>query len=135
MEEGFKEYNARYNCHLSHFYDWGSMLYDRFYIDHPPDDPFAQAVAHRMRRRVETVSGLDVQFALVVQEYDEAADRPVMLRQDLERSVQCRSKVERARERVADLEERGQPPRLPGLNSGWILSRSGFSHSERQWRC
>jgi alkyldihydroxyacetonephosphate synthase len=32
-------YGARYTAHLSHWYDWGSMLYDRFYVDSPPDDP------------------------------------------------------------------------------------------------
>lgn len=39
IEEGFSEYGARYTAHLSHWYDWGSMLYDRFYIDNPPEDP------------------------------------------------------------------------------------------------
>lgn len=32
-------YGARYTAHLSHWYDWGSMLYDRFYVDTPPEDP------------------------------------------------------------------------------------------------
>ncbi len=32
-------YGARYTAHLSHWYDWGSMLYDRFYVDNPPEDP------------------------------------------------------------------------------------------------
>lgn len=44
VEEQFREYGARYTCHLSHFYDWGTMLYDRFYIDQAPDDP-AEALA------------------------------------------------------------------------------------------
>ena len=33
------QYGARYTAHLSHWYDWGSMLYDRFYVDEPPTDP------------------------------------------------------------------------------------------------
>lgn len=39
IEEEFAEYGARYTAHLSHWYDWGSMLYDRFYVDNPPEDP------------------------------------------------------------------------------------------------
>ena len=74
-----------------------------------------------MRRRVEAVGGLDVQLAVVVQEHDQAADGAVMLGQDLEHPVQRRAKVERARERVADLEQRRQPPRLPGLDGGRIV--------------
>jgi alkyldihydroxyacetonephosphate synthase len=44
VEETFKSYGARYTCHLSHFYEWGTMLYDRFYIEQAPDDP-AEALA------------------------------------------------------------------------------------------
>ncbi|AYF97318.1 FAD-binding oxidoreductase [Protaetiibacter intestinalis] len=39
IEREFREYGARYTAHLSHWYDWGSMLYDRFYVDAPPEDP------------------------------------------------------------------------------------------------
>ncbi|MBI3820385.1 MAG: FAD-binding oxidoreductase [Planctomycetes bacterium] len=36
IENGFKEYGARYTAHFSHWYPWGTMVYDRFYIDSPP---------------------------------------------------------------------------------------------------
>ena len=49
-------------------------------FDDLADDPFAEPVADRMRRRIEAVGGLDVQFAVVVQQRDEAADGAVMLR-------------------------------------------------------
>lgn len=39
VEEKFAEYGARYTAHLSHWFDWGAMIYDRFYIDQAPDDP------------------------------------------------------------------------------------------------
>ena len=39
IEEHFAEYGARYTAHLSHWYDWGAMIYDRFYVDEPPTDP------------------------------------------------------------------------------------------------
>jgi alkyldihydroxyacetonephosphate synthase len=39
IENEFAEYRARYTCHLSHWFPWGSMLYDRFYVDDAPKDP------------------------------------------------------------------------------------------------
>ncbi len=39
IEDEFREYEARYTCHLSHWFPWGTMLYDRFYIHNPPSDP------------------------------------------------------------------------------------------------
>ena len=38
IEEGFKEYGARYTAHFSHWFPWGGMIYDRFYIDNGPED-------------------------------------------------------------------------------------------------
>lgn len=58
VEEQFKEYGARYTCHLSHFYDWGSMLYDRFYIDQAPDDPAEALALHDRLWDVCTAVGL-----------------------------------------------------------------------------
>ncbi len=39
IEEGFSDWGARYTAHFSHWYPWGTMIYDRFYVDEPPDDP------------------------------------------------------------------------------------------------
>ena len=44
IEQEFAEYGARYTAHLSHWYDWGAMIYDRFYVDEPPTDA-AEAMA------------------------------------------------------------------------------------------
>jgi alkyldihydroxyacetonephosphate synthase len=30
---------ARFIAHFSHWYEWGIMIYDRFFVDHPPEDP------------------------------------------------------------------------------------------------
>ena len=30
---------ARYIAHFSHWYEWGCMIYDRFFVDNPPADP------------------------------------------------------------------------------------------------
>lgn len=38
IEEGFKEWNAHYIAHFSHWFPWGVMVYDRFIIDNPPPD-------------------------------------------------------------------------------------------------
>jgi len=46
IEEQFAEYGARYTAHLSHWYDWGAMIYDRFYIDEPPTDPSEAMTLH-----------------------------------------------------------------------------------------
>ena len=58
VEETFKAYGARYTCHLSHWYDWGSMLYDRFYIDRAPDDPGEALDLHDRLWNVCTEVGL-----------------------------------------------------------------------------
>src|SRR5690606_32679459 len=38
VEEGFAHLGAKYTAHLSHWYPWGGMIYDRFYIDNGPDE-------------------------------------------------------------------------------------------------
>ena len=38
VETQFEEWGARYTAHFSHWYPWGTMIYDRFYIDNPPQD-------------------------------------------------------------------------------------------------
>ena len=89
-------------------------------LDHLADDALAEPVADRVRRRVEAVAGLDVQLAVVVQQRHHAAHGAVVLGEDLEHAVQRRPQVERARKRLADLEQRGQPPRLPRVRRGRI---------------
>lgn len=37
VEDNFE--GVRFIAHCSHWYDWGTMLYDRFIMDHPPEDP------------------------------------------------------------------------------------------------
>ncbi len=46
IEEGFAEYGARYTAHFSHWYPWGGMIYDRFYVDDAPDDPDEALALH-----------------------------------------------------------------------------------------
>lgn len=38
IEEGYQEWDAQYMAHFSHWYPWGTMIYDRFYIENPPED-------------------------------------------------------------------------------------------------
>lgn len=38
LESGFKEWDLHYTGHFSHWYPWGAMVYDRFYIENPPTD-------------------------------------------------------------------------------------------------
>ena len=37
VEDNFP--GVRYIAHCSHWYEWGTMIYDRFIMDHPPEDP------------------------------------------------------------------------------------------------
>lgn len=46
IEEGFAKYSARYTAHFSHWYPWGGMIYDRFYVDDAPDDPEEALALH-----------------------------------------------------------------------------------------
>lgn len=39
IEEGFADFGAKYTAHFSHWYPWGGMIYDRFFVEHPPEDP------------------------------------------------------------------------------------------------
>jgi len=39
ISEEFAEWGAVYSAHFSHWYPWGTMIYDRFYIAEPPTDP------------------------------------------------------------------------------------------------
>lgn len=46
IEAGFVEWNARYIAHFSHWFPWGVMIYDRFIIDEPPQDPHEALALH-----------------------------------------------------------------------------------------
>lgn len=43
IETRFRDVGARYTAHFSHWFPWGTMIYDRFYVDEPPTDP-AEAI-------------------------------------------------------------------------------------------
>ncbi len=38
IEKQFSHHKARYTAHFSHWFPWGGMIYDRFYIDNAPED-------------------------------------------------------------------------------------------------
>ena len=42
---------ARFIAHFSHWYEWGCMVYDRFIVDNPPQDP---AEALRLHQAIWT---------------------------------------------------------------------------------
>lgn len=39
IESNFEDEGVRFIAHFSHWYEWGAMMYDRFIIDNPPEDP------------------------------------------------------------------------------------------------
>ncbi|MQA03448.1 MAG: FAD-binding protein [Streptosporangiales bacterium] len=46
VESEFASVGVRYTAHFSHWYPWGGMIYDRFYVDEPPADPDAALDLH-----------------------------------------------------------------------------------------
>lgn len=46
IEKGFARRQARYIAHFSHWFPWGVMVYDRFVIDDPPQDPHEALQLH-----------------------------------------------------------------------------------------
>jgi alkyldihydroxyacetonephosphate synthase len=46
LEAGFKEWGTHYTGHFSHWYPWGAMVYDRFYIENPPQDAREALLLH-----------------------------------------------------------------------------------------
>jgi alkyldihydroxyacetonephosphate synthase len=53
IETGFAEWKVRYIAHFSHWFPWGVMVYDRFIIDEPPQDPHE---ALRLHNRIWTTA-------------------------------------------------------------------------------
>jgi alkyldihydroxyacetonephosphate synthase len=53
IEETYADWNARYIAHFSHWFHWGVMVYDRFIVEEPPDDP---REALRLHNRIWTTA-------------------------------------------------------------------------------
>ncbi|MBX3311439.1 MAG: FAD-binding oxidoreductase [Microbacteriaceae bacterium] len=59
IESEFSEYKVRYTAHFSHWYDWGTMIYDRFYIDQVPEDEVEALRLHERLWNVGTKVSLE----------------------------------------------------------------------------
>ncbi|MFA7108562.1 MAG: FAD-binding oxidoreductase [Sphaerochaetaceae bacterium] len=47
MKEAVLQFEGvRFIAHCSHWYEWGTMLYDRFIMDNPPEDPHEAILLH-----------------------------------------------------------------------------------------
>jgi alkyldihydroxyacetonephosphate synthase len=46
IEDGFRDWGVSYIAHFSHWFPWGVMVYDRFIIDRPPQDPHEALQLH-----------------------------------------------------------------------------------------
>jgi alkyldihydroxyacetonephosphate synthase len=46
LEEGFAGHRLYYYAHFSHWFPWGVMVYDRFVIEQPPEDPDEALLLH-----------------------------------------------------------------------------------------
>ena len=79
-------------------------------FDDFPDDAFAERVLDVVRRAIQAVRRLDVELpAILVHEHDEAARDGVPARQRLEHFLNAGLRVQRARQRLADLQQGREP--------------------------
>lgn len=63
----YAEWDVRYTAHFSHWYPWGGMIYDRFYIDNPPSDP---AEALRLHNEIwDSCSRINLQHTGMLNEH------------------------------------------------------------------
>ena len=46
LEERYAKWELQYIAHLSHWFPWGAMIYDRFIIEKPPWDPQEALALH-----------------------------------------------------------------------------------------
>ena len=46
IEDNYADWEVNYIGHFSHWFPWGVMLYDRFVINQPPQDPHAALALH-----------------------------------------------------------------------------------------
>ena len=85
--------------------------------------------------RVDAVGRFHAKLPVLVKHGHEAADRPVLLRENLEHPVQRRSEVQRAGQRLIDIEQRRQPPGFPGFECSRVdranLSSCGLYRRQR----
>ena len=79
-------------------------------FDHFPDDPIAERVLNVVRRTIQPVRRLDVELpAVFVCEHDEAARDGVTARQRLEDFLDAGFRIQRARQRLPDLQQGREP--------------------------
>ena len=84
-------------------------------FDDAPRDALPHPVLDGLRRPIEAVGGFHAQLAAFSEKGHDASDGAVMACEDLEHAVQRRLEVERARQRLAHLEQRRQAPGLASL--------------------
>ena len=46
LEETYAQWNLEYIAHMSHWFPWGAMVYDRFIVENPPRDPDEALALH-----------------------------------------------------------------------------------------
>ena len=67
IEGEYKEYGVNYTGHFSHWYPWGTALYDRFYIDTPPADAKEALLLHN--RIWATAARTNLEFGGLINEH------------------------------------------------------------------
>ena len=97
-------------------------------FDDRANDPFAERVMNVMGGTVQAVGGIDMQLAAVVVEADDQAVGDRMApRQGLEHHLQGAARIERARQRVGNLQQRREALLLGGRPVGRGGPRRGLA--------
>jgi len=67
LEEKYKAWDIFYYAHLSHWFPWGAMIYDRFIIEDPPEDPDEALALHN--EVWDTAVGVNIEYGAVLNEH------------------------------------------------------------------
>jgi alkyldihydroxyacetonephosphate synthase len=67
VEDGFKEWNAEFHAHFSHWYDWGTSFYPSFLIKEYPQDQ--REALHLFNQVIDRAVGISIANGGVINEH------------------------------------------------------------------
>lgn len=67
LEETYQVWDLFYYAHLSHWFPWGAMIYDRFIVEKPPADPDEALALHN--EIWDTAVGVNLEYGAVLNEH------------------------------------------------------------------
>lgn len=67
LEEAYKAWDIFYYAHMSHWFPWGAMIYDRFIIENPPEDANEALALHN--EIWDTAVSVNIEYGAVLNEH------------------------------------------------------------------